>query len=364
MRALLCGVSDQSEDHMDHAYIPIEMLSERAGDTGVAGRTFEADFMRGCDLLGLQYEAQTGKSGAIWDIKLIGLGWHRLVRDRPTNIKVSGTRWLFGAAEVYKAMKASAANVRNGTWDESDAEERVKRAVKDVFRRKGLPGTAFMKPKSPAIQKAIQAAVKKKDLKSLGDLLVAKNFLTKRLGNGYKIEVDVNWKGFDCEERPGCATSAAKRTGSWQKTAKIKISGGVYGRPFNIVTEIKWQTDKRAKGGPSTKGQISFRDRNPKSADKPHWARQAGSIPTTTPLGEALDRKADDYRALNVVKAVEDAIWDTPSDVVDYEPISKPSAKLKRMVANCNKLLSRLDDLGREVSKTNDQAKTDEWDMP
>jgi 2'-5' RNA ligase/8-oxo-dGTP pyrophosphatase MutT (NUDIX family) len=247
---------------------------------GAEGRAFEAVFMKALRLLGLQFEEAAGATSAVWDIRPSGPGWSPLLADTNVNLKIKGTRWLFTARAVYDAMKAGAKNVRDGTWSPSRASAHVEKAVRDAFKAKGVLGTAFMKPKDAATQKAIDAAVRKKDKAALRALLSGKNFSIKKLGRSFDVKVDVDWTGFDCEADPACARSADKREGSWQRTAKIIVNGGVRAAPFNIRTEVKWNLDPRraaADGGPVTYPNIIFRDSNPDET-KPWQAAILASV--------------------------------------------------------------------------------------
>ena len=357
--------------------VPLAALQETAefkptGDVenfGTMGKNFEATLLKAFDLLGMPYETQRGASGELWDMHPVGAGWHNLIKDRNVNIKIKSTRWLFSAADVYKAMKAGAHQVRSGTWTPAQAAARVERAVRDVFRHKGVSSTAFMKPKSKSINDAITQAVAKKDTKKLADLLVARNFTSKRLGNNYSISIEVDWAGHDCEKDVKCAGSS-DRKGSWQHGAKIRIEGGVSGAPFSIITEIKWGRDSRRMGpsGPAVTPMVIFRDAAVTKVGPPHRASDGTNIketivearggPNEEQLGSELSRS--NSRSSNVVgTAFMELIIDDP-DAATYAEDTRwktLSAAHKKLVDDAVKGLRAMHTTYNALNKIADVAK-------
>lgn len=251
-------------------------------DTGARGKKFEYTFIAACDMLGLAYEESVGFSAAGWDIRPVGEGWHSIIKDRNTNIKVYSTRWLFSDRAVYDAVKAAAVMVKQGVLTPAQASGRVERAVRKTLREKGLPSISFFKPKDKATQSAITAAVNAKDVEKLRKLMVSKNFATKRLGRVYKVKVDVSWELPPCEEQ-GCKQA---RKGTWQRTARIHIDGGVGGHQFGIGARVEY---------PQGRPTFFFRDRSSKTA-KAHAARAKGSIVRNSTKGVVAEAALNEGR--------------------------------------------------------------------
>ena len=171
-----------------------DATSKGSKDSGKDGKAFEADFKKALDMLKLRYRASTGR-GALWDIEPIGPGWHRLIKDRQTNLKVTGTRWLFSNSVALKyAIDELNPMVIRGTLTKDDAAKRLITALRKSLVGQRLGDATFTKPKSLRIQKQIMDAVKAKDKAKLKQLMVASNFGTKRFGRSFKItSVKLPW---------------------------------------------------------------------------------------------------------------------------------------------------------------------------
>jgi 8-oxo-dGTP pyrophosphatase MutT (NUDIX family)/GNAT superfamily N-acetyltransferase len=331
-------VGSVEETSMNPIHVDLPLSEVQTGgsgdiiDTGGRGKAFEEAFLKALDLLGLQYENSAGGQSAMgYDLRPVGLGWHKLIRDRKTNVKVHSTRWLFSDRSVYQEMIAASVLVREKVLTPEQADKRVERAVRQVFSQKGMPDIAFFKPKDATVQRDIVAASQSKDTEKLKKLLTARNFSTRRLGRGYEVIVKIDWSKESCA--PHCGVKI-KRENSLEQAAVIHVNGGVSGRPFGISGRVEY---------PKGDATFFFRDRSGINSKPHHYAREKGSI------AESLDRESDDYKSVGVQKAAEDAKWSIPSDVVDYAPDPKPAAKLKKIVADCNKMLAELDDLVSSV---------------
>lgn len=177
-------------------------------DVGARGKEFEAALVKGLRILGLKFSVNRA-TGAVWDIRPEGAGWHRFVKDRNTNLKVHSTRWLFSDAATYKTAVKAQKMVAKGTLTPEEADTRVANTLKRSMNKKGATTTAFMKPSTRAVQSGIVRAAKAKDKDALSDLLRAANFATKRLGRSFSVSVQIAW------DKPG-----------WADTATIRIDGG------------------------------------------------------------------------------------------------------------------------------------------
>ena len=153
-------------------------------DWGSAGRKFEDNFAAACKLVGLKFQ-KNSKTGRAWDLHPTGDGWERIVTDKDVNIKVAGTKWMFGSSELTKILP----------WDNKpedfDAEKAAKR-VKRIINKIGIADVVFLKPKSKDIQQKITDGVNNKDTEALEKLLVKKNFNAEKLGRGYSVRVLVS----------------------------------------------------------------------------------------------------------------------------------------------------------------------------
>lgn len=162
-------------------------LTERK-DTGSKGKKFENILMQAFDIVGLQYETSSGM-GKLWDIRPIGKDWIKVLGDENVNIKVSGTKWLFGTAELGKMLP----------WEEgiSTEEEKQKyeKQIKKWIKKKDIHNVYFMKPKDSKIQKEIISAVSSQDKERLNELLVKKNFQFEKLGNKFNVELTTREDG-------------------------------------------------------------------------------------------------------------------------------------------------------------------------
>ena len=121
----------------------------------------------------------------MWDIKTIGTGWQRIITDKQVNIKVAGTKWMFGTSELYKLLP----------WDKLPDNFNADKAaakVKRLLNKKGLSQIVYLKPKDKSIQTNIISAVDQKDVDKLEKLLVKKNFYIEKLGKSYKVRVLAN----------------------------------------------------------------------------------------------------------------------------------------------------------------------------
>ena len=158
-------------------------------DTGKKGKEFENTFVEALKMVGLKFEVNR-YAGRMWDIKPIGDGWLRLVSDKEVNIKVSGTKWMFGTSELYKMLP----------WEKLPDDfnkEKAEAKVKRFLNKKGLAQIVYLKPKDKIIQQKIMDAVKsaRDDDRFIGDiknLLVKKNFYIEKLGKSYKVRVLAN----------------------------------------------------------------------------------------------------------------------------------------------------------------------------
>lgn len=211
-------------------------------DMGSRGKEFEAAFVKGLKLLGLKFSANKA-SGALWDIHPEGSGWHRLLKDRDVNLKVSATRWLFSDGATYGAAVKAAKMVERGTLTPEQADKRVETALRKSLLKKGGASATFTKPRSSEIQSAIISAAKKGDLESLWDLLQAKNFASKRLGRVFSVNVGIAWDSED-----------------WRDKGFIGIEGGLGSKKMKVTGR------PRKISGAWT---FAFRDRSA-TAIKPH----------------------------------------------------------------------------------------------
>lgn len=150
-------------------------------DWGMAGKKFEDMFATACRMVGLKFQKNT-KTGRAWDFHPTGDGWERIISDKDVNIKVAGTKWMFGSVELTKILP----------WENKpedfDAEKAAKK-VKRIINKIGIADVVFLKPKGKDIQQKISNSVNNKDIETLEKLLVKKNFNAERLGRGYSVRV-------------------------------------------------------------------------------------------------------------------------------------------------------------------------------
>jgi len=249
-----------------------ERVDEEAGaGQGRRGRVFQDNFIAGLHMLGLQFEDNEGHSATVWDIHPKGEGWHRLIKDNNTNIKIPPARhlWTAGGAALYKKIYAVVHRADNGTLTREAAERRIVRLTWDSLKSVGVIGTGFMKPKTQAIEDRINRAVQRKDKAALSTLLHHDNFATKRLDSIRSIKVGLNW------DLP-YAGADNKTKGSWQGSLSLWLDAVSDGKPWGITGQIQG------------KGQIltvAWRDRVPHPAKPPHQVRndESSSSRASTP---------------------------------------------------------------------------------
>jgi hypothetical protein len=150
-------------------------------DSGLGGKKFEQVFVKALRLAGMKFKENV-VSGPGWDIHTQGEEWLKLIADKNVNIKVHGTKWMLSSSELYKSLP----------WDklpeDYDPEKYIKK-VRSVFSKKGVAQIYFLKPRSAEIQQEIGDAVSKKDVEKIKELLVKKNFLFEKLGQGYGVRI-------------------------------------------------------------------------------------------------------------------------------------------------------------------------------
>jgi hypothetical protein len=155
-----------------------------AEDWGSVGKKFEDTFSAACKLVGLKFQKNT-KTGKSWDIHPTGDGWERLYSEKDVNIKVAGTKWMFGSSDLTKILP----------WENKPEDfdvEKAAKKVKRVVNKLGIPDVVFLKPKDKDIQQKITDAVRAKDIEALDKLMVKKNFNAEKLGRGYTVRVLTN----------------------------------------------------------------------------------------------------------------------------------------------------------------------------
>ena len=240
--------------------------------TGADGDEFDEKFRQALDLLGYTYAGNKGHSAAVWDVKPTGPGWHTLISNTKTNLKVSTARSLWTNADVYYQINNLVARADNGSISEDRAEADMLRVAKDHLAATGALSTAFLKPISKGIQNKILAALSRKDKAALRTLMVRDNFSAKKMGLGAKVSIEMFWEMDDAEAlmRDGMSANDAIQVGnSWQGKFKIKIDGGEDGRKFGVTSQIQ------NKGGILT---MAFRDRRGTPTTPYHSARKDESV--------------------------------------------------------------------------------------
>jgi hypothetical protein len=150
-------------------------------DTGKKGKEFENKLVKALKMVGLKFEVNR-YAGRMWDIKPTGDGWLRIISDKEVNIKVAGTKWMFGTSELYKMLP----------WEKLPDDfnkEKAEAKVKRFLNKKGLSQIVYLKPKDKMIQTEIISSVDQNDIEKLDALLVKKNFYVEKLGKGYQVRV-------------------------------------------------------------------------------------------------------------------------------------------------------------------------------
>jgi hypothetical protein len=150
-------------------------------DTGKKGKQFENKFIKALEMVGLKFDVNN-YAGAMWDIKPKGKGWLNLFTETPVNIKVSGTKWMFGTSELNKMLPWEKLPEK---FDNDKAAAKVKR----FLNKKGLADVVYLKPVAKDVQNAIIDAVDNEDVDKLKMLLNKKNFYAEKLGRGYSVRV-------------------------------------------------------------------------------------------------------------------------------------------------------------------------------
>lgn len=155
----------------------------KGSKTGQAGVDYENAFLVACNMLGLDYAEQKGS--ALWDLRPLGPGWEKLIKNKDVNIKVAHTKWMFSDS-ILKRMFP---------WSEQEfakygpsvfAGKRYTPKVAEAMRKQGkilpanptliaahekriqiyyrsvmkLQNYLFMAPKSPQIQRSIVKAAR------------------------------------------------------------------------------------------------------------------------------------------------------------------------------------------------------------
>lgn len=150
-------------------------------DWGAAGKKFESIFIKACKLIGLDLE-ENRYAGRLWDIHAKGNKWKKILSNKDINIKVYGTKWMFGSSELYKILPWDGFNGKE--FDESKAISKVKR----ILNKLGFNKTVFLKPKNKDIQNKIIQLVKEKNIEELDKIMVSKNFLVNKINN-YDVRI-------------------------------------------------------------------------------------------------------------------------------------------------------------------------------
>jgi hypothetical protein len=150
-------------------------------DTGKKGKEFERKFMQALKMMKLDFD-ENHYAGRMWDFKPKGKGWEKIISDKPVNVKVAGTKWMFGTSALYKMLP----------WEklpeDFDADKAAAK-VKRFLNKKGLKDIVYMKPLDKDIEKRIKKAVDNKDIEGLKKIFIKKNFQVAKLGTTYKVRV-------------------------------------------------------------------------------------------------------------------------------------------------------------------------------
>ncbi len=154
-------------------------------DVGYEGKKFEDLFLKAFELLDLKYILSSGRR-VIWDYRPIGDEWNRLISGKDVNIKISGTKWLFGTAELGNMVP-----YEEGFKDENEITK-IEKQIKKWIKSKEIHKTYYLKPNTSDVQKQIIAAVKSEDIEKLDKLITKKNFKFEKLGNNFDVEISTN----------------------------------------------------------------------------------------------------------------------------------------------------------------------------
>lgn len=152
-------------------------------DWGSTGKKFEKVFLKACELVGLGF-TENAYAGKLWDFHPKGPGWNKFLSNNQVNIKVYGSKWMFGSTELYKMLP----------WKKLPEYFNVDKAnakVKRYLNKIGLNKIVFLKPKNKDIQSKIIELVKNKNVEELNELMTKKNFLVQKLSN-YKVRILTN----------------------------------------------------------------------------------------------------------------------------------------------------------------------------
>lgn len=190
-------------------------------DSGLGGKQFEKTFVKALRLADMKFSANIA-TGPGWDIHTMGDNWLKLIADKDVNIKVYGTKWMLASSEIAKILP----------WEEMPDDfdkEKAAKKVRKILNKKGVSQIYFLKAKSKDIQSAIADAVSEKDAEKIKKLLVKKNFLYDKLGQGYEVKI------LDNGER---VTSVAIIKGGkvFMRSEKPRKMGGILTVAFRAPT--------------------------------------------------------------------------------------------------------------------------------
>lgn len=153
-------------------------------DTGEKGKYFEDILFKAFDLIDLDYKRSIGRR-TLWDLKPIGDGWVKTLGSKNVNIKVSGSKWLFGTAKLGKLFP------QEGKISSKEEKEELEKKIKNWILKNNIHDVYFMKPKDSTIQKEIVSAVQNMDKEKINELLVKKNFRFEKLGSKFSVELTI-----------------------------------------------------------------------------------------------------------------------------------------------------------------------------
>jgi hypothetical protein len=205
--------------------LEVKDIEGSALDSGGKGKKFERVLIRAFDLVGLGYD-ENRATGALWDVKTKGEGWKKLVSNKEVNIKIAGTRWMFGGAEFGRALP----------WDEIENVEafdtdKAAAKVRKILLKRGVHKTVFLGPKTKDVEQDITKAVTTKDVEKLNTLLVKSNFKANHLGKGFTVRVSTkgNKIGSIAIEKAGKVWARSERprqiSGSMQVAFRSSSAG-------------------------------------------------------------------------------------------------------------------------------------------
>ena len=167
-------------------YDRCDPILTESSDTGTRGRRFERALFKAFDLLGMTYQTNTEVGGPLWDVRPTGSGWKRVLKDRNTNIKISGTKWAFSDSAL-----ASMLPWEPGSMDPASGPEEL-RALEDRVKAhldgRGLAQILWLRPTDQTIEAEIEQAAASRDVAKLDRLLRGNNFLSTDF-RGYKVRV-------------------------------------------------------------------------------------------------------------------------------------------------------------------------------